>query len=263
MLKQIFTVWNYRHFWKSLVINDLRIRYRRSVLGIGWSLLNPIVTTIVFCLVFSKLNGMTDWRRSAPYFLSGLCIWDFIKQCATQGCQTFYRNEPYIRQCPLPLMIYTLRTVLGVAIHSLIALAVVLAAVLLYAEHPAKQIAVLWAVLLGTFMMLIFGWALSVVTSFLNVYFHDTNQLLEVVFHIFFFLTPIIYPVSHLEQKNLTWLMDINPAAYFLQLIRTPLLDGTLPAIADVAMAIGATVVTVALAVTLIARLEKRLIFRL
>lgn len=130
MLTQFSAIWKLRSFWWSLVVMDLRTRYRRSILGIGWSLMNPLMMTVVFCVVFGAWFHNANWRSYGPYFLMGLTLFDFVRASATQGCHTFFRNEAYIRQVPLPLTVYTLRTVLGASIHFLIALGVALASIM-------------------------------------------------------------------------------------------------------------------------------------
>src|SRR5690349_20814982 len=118
MLKHMTAVWKYRHFLAALVRLDLRLRYRRSVFGIGWSLLNPIAMTVVFCVVFSTILGNGgDPGKYAAYLLTGLAVWGFIRDSALNGCRAFIQNEAYIRQSPLPFSLYPLRTVLGQTIH--------------------------------------------------------------------------------------------------------------------------------------------------
>ena len=264
MLGQLATIWKFRSFWMSLVKMDLRLRYRRSVLGIGWSLLNPILMTVAFCLVFSSWFENPDWRNYAPYFLAGLSIWEYIRSCVMSGCQTFYRNESYIRQCPLPLTIYSLRTVLGATIHFLIAMAVVVFAITVLAESdPYRPFRVMWAVIPALVLLFVFCWAVSVLASFLTVFFHDTQQLTEVIFQLFFFLTPIMYTKEMLEKRGLGLLADLNPAVTFFDVTRDPLLTGQLPEAWMVWKAIGITAIFVSMAVVLTAWLEKKLIFRL
>src|SRR5436190_17576829 len=119
-------IWRCRYFWLSLVKMDLRTRYRRSVLGLGWSLLHPIAMTIVLCTVFSAIfkAKIEDY---GPFVLAGLATWNFLLTSTTQGCQCFFLGESYIRQYPSPLAIFPLRTVLGATVHFLMALVVVLA----------------------------------------------------------------------------------------------------------------------------------------
>src|SRR5437588_5938152 len=122
MLAYLQAIWRCRYFWTSLVKMDLRTRYRRSILGMGWSLLHPIAMTIIFTLVFQHLmmpNGQGG--EYASFLLAGLATWNYIMSSTTQGCQCFFGGEAYIRQYPAPLAIYPLRTTLGGMIHFLIA----------------------------------------------------------------------------------------------------------------------------------------------
>src|SRR5437868_11772355 len=104
---------------------DLRTRYRRSVLGMGWSLLHPIAMTAILCIVFSQLFN-EKWYNFAPFLMAGLACWNYILGVTQQGCQCFLQGESYIRQYPAPMAIYPLRTALGTMVHFFIALAVVL-----------------------------------------------------------------------------------------------------------------------------------------
>ena len=105
-------IWRLRHFWMALVRINLRSRYRRSVIGMGWSLLHPIAMTAVLCVFFGQLFHV-QVREFAPFLLTGLTLWGFITAVAMQGCQSFFQSESYIRQHPAPLAIYPLRTTLS------------------------------------------------------------------------------------------------------------------------------------------------------
>ena len=126
MTSYLNNVWKLRYFWMALVRIDLRNRYRRSVLGVGWSLLHPIAMTAVICTVFSQLLRVPNIKEYAPFLLAGLTAWNFISAVINQGCQAFFHNEPYIRQHPAPLAIYPLRVILGAGIHLLMGIAIVI-----------------------------------------------------------------------------------------------------------------------------------------
>ena len=264
MYDKLATIWKYRCFLMSLVLMDLRTRYRRSILGIGWSLMNPIMMTAVFCVVFGAWFNKTDWRSYGPYFLAGLTLFDVIKTSALSGCQTFFRNEGYIRQCPLPLAIYTLRTVLGAAIHFVIALAVCLLAVLVLI--PSQALSVLSSIYIlmpALIMLFIFCWSVSLLTSYITIYFQDAQQLLEVIFQVLFFLTPIMFPIQMMVDRGLVILLQINPVVTFLELIREPLLSGRIPPIWCYTKAMIFITVCTSLAILCTAKLERKLIFHL
>ena len=264
MPARLVTVWRFRHFWLSLAGMDLRVRYRRSVLGIGWSVLHPVVMTAVFCVAFASWLGTGDWRTAAPFYLTGLAVWDVIKQSAVQGSLTFLRNEPYIRQSPLPLAVYTLRTSLGTATHFGIALGVaVIAAGVLHPSDHLTPLYAAWAVVPAAGLLAVFCWSATALVAVANVYFHDTQHLAEVGFGIGFFLTPIIYSKERLPERGLAWVADANPVVAFLDVIRDPILSGEPPSTVAFARAAGLTVVAVAAALAALARFERRLVFHL
>ncbi|MFO0802234.1 MAG: ABC transporter permease [Gemmataceae bacterium] len=254
-------VWKFRHFLFALVKLDLRLRYRRSILGVGWSLLNPIAMTVVFAAVFSSLLGGGDIPRYVPHLLIGMAIWNFLRECVVTGCKALIHSETYIRQSPLPYGIYPLRTVLGQAIHSGIALGVALAVTFFY-RPDTSPIVILYAVP-GLVLMLVSAWAAATLFSFLNVYFQDTSHLLEVGAQIVFFLSPIMYYPQNLSDKGMQWLMDINPVHLFLELTRGPLTTGAPPSVQLLLVGTGFTALMVGLAAGTTAWLQKRVIFHL
>src|SRR3954466_13870983 len=102
MMDHLKAVWAFRYFWMSLVKMDLRSRYRRSVLGIGWSVLHPLAMSAVFCLVFAEIMRVQDggvggfpaqWRGYAAYLLTGMAVWEFIRNSTAIGCQALLMNE--------------------------------------------------------------------------------------------------------------------------------------------------------------------------
>ncbi len=264
MIQNLTTVWRFRHFLLALVRLDLRLRYRRSILGVGWSLLNPIAMTIVFALVFSKILGGDDLTRYVPHLLIGLAVWGFLKESATAGSRAFLQSESYIRQSPLPLGIYPLRVVLGQAIHSTIAIAVAVVVTLVYQPYqpePTDPLAIL-SIVPGLILMFLVAWSAATIFAFVNVYFQDTQHLLEVAAQLLFFLTPIIYTAGKLVGKAWWWL-ELNPVQIILELIRTPLMKGHPPTADRLLAGLYLAVVMITLAAGTAAWLRKRVIFHL
>jgi ABC-type polysaccharide/polyol phosphate export permease len=262
MIGYMQAIWRCRYFWTSLVKMDLRTRYRRSILGMGWSLLHPIAMTIIFCLVFQHLM-MPDGGAAqyAPYLLAGFATWNFILTATLAGCQCFFQGEPYIRQYPAPMAIYPLRTALGGLIHFLIALAVVLITV--WVINGFANVAVLWTLVPSILLLFAFTWSLAILTGFANVYFQDTQHLCEVGFQILLYITPIIYKAQLLRDRGLGWLSDYNPFAAFLDLIRVPILENQVPSGHIYTMACGTLAVVAGGAILTLVRCQRRLVFHL
>ena len=258
MTAYVTELWRLRHFWMALVRNDLRNRYRRSVLGLGWSLLQPIAMTVVLCTVFV---GVFDVSLSdyAPYLLSGLTFWSFISATAVTGCQSFLQGESYIRQHRAPLAIYPLRTTLGSGYHFLVGMGLVLAAIGIFAGFHNPL--VLLSLIPSLALLFVFAWSLAVCTGTLNMLFHDTQHLLEIILQILFYLTPIIYKPEILIKRNLGWAVRFNPFAVLLDLIRQPLLEGSLPSVETVRASVLIVAGTVVAAAMLLRWCERRLIF--
>jgi ABC-type polysaccharide/polyol phosphate export permease len=258
MTAYVGELWRLRHFWMALVRNDLRNRYRRSILGLGWSLLQPIAMTAVLCTVFAGVFGVT-LSEYAPYLLSGLTFWAFISTAAISGCASFVQGEPYIRQHRAPLAIYPLRTTLGAGYHFLVGMGVVLVAVGFFSGFTNPL--VLLSLLPSLVLLFAFAWSLGVFTGTLNVLFHDTQHLLEIILQIFFYVTPIMYKPEILINRNMGWAVQYNPFAVLLELIRQPLLEGALPAVETVRASLVIVAVMMAVAVALLRWCERRLVF--
>jgi ABC-type polysaccharide/polyol phosphate export permease len=262
MIAYLRSIWRCRYFWFNLVRMDLRTRYRRSVLGMGWSLLHPIAMTVIFCLVFQHLMMPEEGvARYAPYLLAGLATWNFILTATMQGCHCFLLGEVYIRQYPAPLAIYPLRTALGAMIHFLIALTVVLA--LAWTLHGFGNLPVLWWLVPGVLLLFLFTWSMAILSGVANVYFQDTQHLCEVGFQVLLYLTPVFYPASMLQRQGLGWMAVFNPLASLLDLIRVPILDGRPPSVFVLSVACGLTVAAAGGAIFTLHRCQRKLIFQL
>jgi ABC-type polysaccharide/polyol phosphate export permease len=217
--------------------------------------------TIVFTVVFSKVLGAgSDPIGYAASVLTGMALWAFLRDCTLVGCRCFQTNEAYIRQSPIPYTVYTLRTALGQAIHSVLALGVVVCMVAAYQGDPTVLLRVFFMIP-GLVLLFLAAWAASTITAFVTVFFHDTQHLLEVGAQIVFFLTPIMYPRALLDDKQLGWIVDANPVYWLLELTRGPLLTGHLPTWQMYLSGAGVTLALVGLAAGVVAWLQKRVIF--
>jgi ABC-type polysaccharide/polyol phosphate export permease len=260
MVAYLRAIWTCRFFWLSLVRMDLRTRYRGSFLGIGWSLLNPVVMTTILCTVVTTLFKEDPWQY-APFLFAGLTFWNYVLGVTQQGCHCFRLGESYIRQFPAPMAIYPLRTVLGCAVHYCLALTLVIAF-----TSWTRGVA-LWP-LLGLIpaiiLLLVTGWSVAVLLGLLNVRFRDTSHLMDVVLQVLFYATPVLYPPEMLDRARLLGrLLQVNPVMPFLHMLRDPILNGHLP---PASVYVSGVVIVAIFAGSAIAALryqERRLIFNL
>jgi len=262
MTQYMAAIWKCRYFWLSLVQMDLRSRYRRSLLGLGWSLLHPIAMTTVLCLVFPHFFAKADLdvHSYAPMVLVGLSFWSFVSSSMLLGCQCLFQGERYIRQFPAPMAIYPLRIVLGSSFHFAMALLVVV--VLRFGMIGFSGLFSFISLLPTFILMFILGWSLAVLAGFVTTYFPDMQHLTEVGLQIVFYATPIIYPADTIKG-NLGWLIGCNPLTPYIALLRSPLLYGEFPSLTHYLAALASTTIIAGAATFTLVRLQKTIIFQL
>ncbi len=252
-------IWTLRYFWFSLVANDIRSRYRRSILGVGWSLLRPLGMTAIFCLVFGTLFNQ-NIATYAPYVLVGMTVWQFIMESLLSGCHCFTNGSAYIRQQKIPHAIFPLRIVLGAGFHFAVAFALGIGIAAYFQGIPG--VAHLAFLPISILILLVLGWSLAIVAGVSQTYFPDTSHLLEIGMQILFYLTPIMYRTDAFASRGrLSAVLAWNPIHSVLELFRKPLLDGELPSLFNLGMSLAFAGIAGAIAWFLLRRLERTLVF--
>jgi len=254
MLREI---WSLRHFWLALAKHDLKDRYRRSILGIAWSLIKPAVMTLILTVVFTSVFDVSV-RVYAPFVFLGIVIWQFFTEAIVQGCNAFRLGTTYLRVRPIPLAIFPLRVVLSAGIHASLGLAAAVVVIgCFHAVHPFACLALLPA----AFLLTMTAWSLACLCAILHTRYSDTQQVAEISLQVLFYATPVIYMPETLHRTGwLHALIACNPFAAYLELVRRPLLHGELPSSMAMLIALAFTGGLCAIAWFALHRLEKRLV---
>jgi lipopolysaccharide transport system permease protein len=229
-----YRIYKLRYFWLSLVRNDVQNRYRRSFLGIAWSLARPLGLTIVLSIMvkgFALAPGQYVTRDNyTPFLFLGITLWQFMVECMSVGCGTFKSSSAFIRQQPIPLAIFPIRTVLASALHAGFALLVGTLILWYFVGLPSPL--VLLAVVPGFAIILLLGIALATLMGIVHTHYPDTQHILEIVLQAMFFMTPVFFPPDNFtERGKLSMFITWNPFTSVLEVIRRPLLTGELEAI--------------------------------
>jgi lipopolysaccharide transport system permease protein len=262
MVGYLRSVWDCRYFWLSLVRMDIRSRYRGSVLGMGWSLVNPIFMSAILCVAFYAIFKQHPLDFGL-YLFAGLTVWNFIRDSTQQGCLTFFQAEGYIRQFPAPMAIYPLRTVLANAFHFMMALVPLLVLAACRNGPPSPQ-ALLLGVLPGVLLLLSLGWSVAVLVGVANVHFRDTRHISDIVMQVLFYVTPVMYPKEFMRDRALGQLMQTyNPLTPFLRLIRDTVLTNQVPPATAYASACMIVAAVGGVAAVALWNEERRLVFHL
>lgn len=231
-------LWRYRELVRNLVLRDLKVRYRSSVLGFAWSLLNPLLMMLVFTVVFTVLTPSSAKRVPFPVFiLTGLLAWNFTLS-SVMGCMTsITSNANLVKKVYFPREVLPIAAVFANAVNFLLALVVLFAIIAFYklTGDPSIQLtaaALLFPLIFAMQVCFLLGLGLMLAT--INVFLRDTEVIVEVGLLAWFFLTPIFYDVSDIFRSwnglDLPRLMYIlNPMASFISNYREIFLYGSAP----------------------------------
>lgn len=207
----------YRHVVRNFVLTDMRVRYRRSVFGLLWNLISPLLNLAVLAVVFSHVLR-TPVRSFAVYVFSGMVPFAFFSNSIQAAAGSLLTYEDYIKKIPAPRAVFPLSVVLAAFVDFLFSMAamLLLAAVL----KPPSPTHLLWLPLLAL-LLLAFCLGLGLVCSVITVYFRDFSSILRVALQLLFFAAPIIYRVEDLPPDTaLRAFVTYNPLTRFLQAFR-------------------------------------------
>lgn len=226
-------LWRHRELLMHLVSRNIRSQYKQSVLGYAWILLNPIAQLATLAFIFSTVF-QTPRQHDAPFTLFlfvGLLPWIFFTNAVNAATESISAGANLVTAVYFPREILVVASVL-VRVVDLIAGALILAVLMLGSREPLTVSSV-WLVLLF-FLHLLFVVGLSLPLAALNLFFRDIRYLVGVVTYLWFFFTPIFYPLSFVPQR-FRFIYDLNPNARLISSYRYALLDNVSPPLESVA----------------------------
>jgi ABC-2 type transport system permease protein len=197
-LSSIRDIWARHELTSLLVKRELRARYKNSSLGFVWSMLKPLAQLLVYFFVIGELLGMGKGMADfGIYIFAGLTVWTFFNEMVAGGTGAIVANSGLVKKVYLPREVFPLSTVGAALVNFLIQLGILLAFTLIRGAFPA------WAPIaylpLGLLLILLFGTALALLMSAINVYMRDMQHLIEIAMMLLFWASPIIYPYSYVE----------------------------------------------------------------
>ena len=210
-------------FWE-LVIRDMKLKYKRSILGIGWSLLNPLAQLLVYKFIFEQVLP-TNVPNFTAYLFSGVLVWSWFVQSITFATTTIVDNRDLIKRPGFPIAILPAVTITNHLIHFLIALPILLTIVLLSGTQITASILLLPAIIATQFLLSL---GVAYFLSPIHVAFRDTQYLLGLILQLAMFLSPIFYDVA-LIPKRFQSIYHINPIVNLLDAYRAVLVQGQNP----------------------------------
>jgi ABC-type polysaccharide/polyol phosphate export permease len=203
---------------RLLVGRELTLRYKRSVIGIGWTLLNPMLTSFVLWVVFSFVfaSRLPGTQQYAPYLMAGILIMTFFNQGITISAESIANNGPVLTKIYVPPQVFPISTALAGLVNFFIGM-IPLTLVCLISGQSVAWTMPLVLVVGVCLALLTAGIGLSL--SILYIRFDDARNIVNVFLMIFMYLTPVFYPISILSE-NLQRIVSFNPLTSYLDVFR-------------------------------------------
>lgn len=260
-----------RELMSNLTLRELRAKYKRSLLGWTWSLLNPLATMLIFTLVFrfffriqAPQSESTDLRNFALFLLCALLPWNFFLNGVNGSIGTLVANSNLIKKTYFPRELLVASQVASWNVSLLIELALLAVVLLVFGNMVLPWL----PVVIGLVALLtLFTTGLGLMFSVLNVYFRDVQHFVGIIFQVWFYLTPVIYPISIVPETadvfgttlNVRDLLFVNPITTFVEAFRDCLYDLKMPPLLNVGYLAAVSAATFVLGLVVFNRLEGRL----
>lgn len=260
----------------NLTLREVRGKYKRTALGHLWSLVNPLAIMLMYTLVFSvilKVKAAPGRPSGVHYYalflLAGLLPWTFFSNAVTTGMSALLANANLLKKVYFRRDILVTSTVFSWLVTFGIEVGVLLVALLVAGGMPLPWLPL---VLLTLALLTLFALGLALGLSVMNVYFRDTEHFVSIAFLLWFYLTPVLYPLSYVTDAAqrthrqlfghripISFLYQLNPMERFVTVLRTLLYDNTWPHWGDLAYCAGATGVALLVGYQVFRRFEGRL----
>lgn len=254
-------VWRYRDLMFLFVRRDFVAQYKQTILGPIWHLLQPLLTTAMFLLVFSKIaNIPTDGIPPVLFYMSGITIWNYFSACLSNTSNTFVANAGIFGKVYFPRLVLPLSIVISNMVRLGIQLVLLFAAIGYYVVTADFELALGWNLLLLpvlVFFMAGIGLGLGIVISSLTTKYRDFTVLIGFAVQLLMYATPVAYPLSFLADKPYAVFIAWNPLSPLVEGFRYALFGNPAFALTDLWYPAGFMVLVLAIGTVIFSKVER------
>lgn len=254
-------LWQYRDLYRMLVKRDIVVWYKQTILGPLWFFIQPILTTIMFMVVFGGIAKIgTDGIPQPLFYLAGICLWNYFAESLNQTSNTFIQNSALFGKVYFPRLVVPLATVTSNLVRLGIQLLLFVFVYLYFAFFTEAIVSPnLYICLVPLLILLLSGLALGfgVLFSSLTTKYRDLTFLLSFIVQLWMYATPVIYPLSTIENPTLKTLMLLNPMTAILETFKFGVLGVGAFRVEYLAYSAGFTVFIMALGVIIFNKVQR------
>ena len=217
MKKYVDNFMQYQFLLSELVKKGIKLKYRRSYLGMIWSLLEPLLTMIVLTIVFGTLYGNTD-KTFPVYILTGRLLYSFFSQATKAALKSIRQNSAMIKKVYVPKYLYPLSSVLFNYVIFLISLIVLAVVSVVLGVKPTTH---LWQSLVALVLILFISYGCGMILATIGVFFRDMEYLWSVALMLVMYTCAIFYYPSKLLKSGWAWILKYNPLYCVIDIFRS------------------------------------------
>ncbi len=213
-------VWKYRDLWAMYVKRDIVTQYKQTILGPLWFFIQPILTTIMYMVVFGGIAGIsTDGLPQPLFYLAGICLWQYFADCLNKTSNTFINNQAIFGKVYFPRIIAPLATVTGNLVRLGIQLLLFVIVYLIYLCSGVHIAPNSYVLLLPVLILMLAGLSLGfgIIISSLTTKYRDLTVLFTFIVQLWMYATPVIYPLSTITSHKIRFLMMLNPITSIIE----------------------------------------------
>lgn len=212
---------------KELVVRDIKVRYRRSVLGLLWTVLNPLMMMTVMTIIFSTLFK-SEIQNFALYYLSGYILYTFLNESTTQSLFSIVNNNALMKKVYIPKYLFPMSKVASSLVNLGFSFIAMLIVMIVTRSH------FYWTILLTPILviyLMIFCLGLGMILATMDVFFRDIGHLYSIVTLVWMYMTPLFYPSELLSENGMELLLKLNPLTHYVRYMRALILEGRVPSL--------------------------------
>lgn len=257
-------LWYYKDLIWMLVKRDFTLIYKQTVLGPAWVVIQPLLTTLVFTVIFGNIAGLpTDGAPKFMFYMGGNIAWNYFANCLTETSNTFIKNRNLFGKVYFPRLCVPISTVFSQLINFFVQFAVFAGFVVYYAMQPGGSVLPNWRLILLTPLMLLqlgmLGIGFGILVSSVTTKYRDLSLLVSFGVHLWMYATPVAYPASMIAEKypELLGVYMLNPMTPLIELFRSAYLGTACYYMRYYWLSIAVTIVIFIIGVIMFSHVEK------
>ncbi len=213
-------LWRYRDLFVMYVKRDIITQYKQTILGPLWFIIQPLITTVMYTLVFGNIAGIpTDGLPQPLFYLAGICMWQYFADCLNKTSVTFVANQGVFGKVYFPRLVAPLSTITAGLVKLVVQLLLFVIIYIYYAYSGVPVIPNLYALLFPILVLMLAGLSLGfgVIVSSLTTKYRDLTILFTFIVQLWMYGTPVIYPLSTITNETLKLAMMLNPITAIIE----------------------------------------------